>query len=151
MIVLHIYGARAIFLKYLLSLRHWVGVTRNGNWFISISIHTEKYHRIYGTMKFIQFNMRYLYGLNIKYFWMGRNFLLLIVFRLSSFVFLILLFCDHQDTESESCEIEMIISQPISTHKNISNTLWDNNIYTLQYWRNILWLFFIFVVLEPFS
>ena len=32
---------------------------------------------------------------------------------------IILLFFDHQDTESESCEIEMSISQPILTHKNI--------------------------------
>ena len=27
-----------------------------------------------------------------------------------------LLFCDHQDTESESCEIEMSIYQPIFNH-----------------------------------
>ena len=27
-----------------------------------------------------------------------------------------LLFCDHQDTESKSCEIEMGIFQPILTH-----------------------------------
>ena len=35
-----------------------------------------------------------------------------------------LLFCDHQDTESESREVEMRISQPIFTHKNISKYLW---------------------------
>ena len=36
----------------------------------------------------------------------------------------ILLFCDYQDTESESCEIEMIIYKPILTHKNASKDLW---------------------------
>ena len=42
------------------------------------------------------------------------------------------LFCDHCDAESESCEIEMSISQPIFTHKNVSEDIWDNNILTLQ-------------------
>ena len=37
-----------------------------------------------------------------------------------------LIFCVHQDTESDSCEIEMSTSQPIFTHKNISKALWEN-------------------------
>ena len=52
-------------------------------------------------------------------------------FQVFSFVFLILLFCDHQDTESEPCEIEMSIYQPISTHKNISKDILENYIHTL--------------------
>ena len=46
-----------------------------------------------------------------------------------------LLFCDHQDTQSESCEIEMNISQPIFAHKKISKTIWYKDIHTLQDWR----------------
>ena len=42
-----------------------------------------------------------------------------------------LLFCDHQDTDSESCEIKMSISEPIFTHKKISKALWDNSIHTI--------------------
>ena len=43
-----------------------------------------------------------------------------------------LLFCDHTDTESESREIQMSISQPIFTNTNISKALWDNDINTVQ-------------------
>ena len=50
-----------------------------------------------------------------------------------------LLFFYHQETESESCEIEMRIYQPISTHKNISKALLDNDIHTLQDKKKILW------------
>ena len=50
-----------------------------------------------------------------------------------------LLFCDHTDTEPESREIEMIISQPIFTHTNIWKALWDNAINNLQDSRNFLW------------
>ena len=46
-----------------------------------------------------------------------------------------LIFCDHQDTESEISEIEMNIYQTILTHKNISRALWDNIMHTLQYGR----------------
>ena len=44
----------------------------------------------------------------------------------------LLLFCDHQDTKSEYCEIEISTSQQIFTHKNIAEGLWDNDIHTLQ-------------------
>ena len=64
---------------------------------------------------------------------------------------IIVLFCDHQVTESESCEIETSISQPIFTHKKISKYLLDNYIHTIQYGRIILWKLFIFMELEPFS
>ena len=49
-----------------------------------------------------------------------------------------LLFCDHTYTESESQEIEMSISQPIFTHKNISKAIWDNAINTVQDGRKML-------------
>ena len=61
-----------------------------------------------------------------------------------------LLFCDHQDTESELCEIEMIIYQPITTNKNIFKALLDNDIHTLQDRRKLLWHFFIFMVVYIF-
>ena len=44
-----------------------------------------------------------------------------------------LLFCDHQDTESKSQEMEIGASQPILTQKKTSKTLWGNNIHTLKY------------------
>ena len=44
-----------------------------------------------------------------------------------------LLFCDNQDTESESCEIEMSISQPIFTHKKIPKNLWGKSIHNLLF------------------
>ena len=50
----------------------------------------------------------------------------------------ILHFFYHQDTESELCKVEMIISQPISTYKKISKSIWENNIHTLKYERKIL-------------
>ena len=48
-----------------------------------------------------------------------------------------LLFCDSQDTESESRNIEIGVSGPILAQKNI-NSLWDNDIHTSQYGRTIL-------------
>ena len=50
-----------------------------------------------------------------------------------------LLFCDHQDTEYEACEIYISISQPIFTHKNISEYIWINDIHTLRDGEKILW------------
>ena len=50
-----------------------------------------------------------------------------------------LLFCDHTDTESESREIEVRISQSIFTHKNISKSLCDNAFNTIQDGRKMLW------------
>ena len=43
---------------------------------------------------------------------------------------ILLLFYCHQDTEYESCEIEMSISQPIFTHK-IYQRLYGKTIYIL--------------------
>ena len=108
-----------LFSFFLWSHRHWVDVTRNGNWCILISIHLWKYHSLYRTMKWIQFNMGYLCGLNLRYFQMWRNCSLFFVFRLSYFLFFILLFCDHQGTECELCEKERSIPRPMSTHKYI--------------------------------
>ena len=55
-----------------------------------------------------------------------------------------LLFCDHQDAEYESCEIQISISKPIFTKKYIPKALWENYIHTLQEGSKILWQFFIF-------
>ena len=51
---------------------------------------------------------------------------------------ILIIFCDHRDTKSKLCEIDMSISQPILSHKSISNVLWDKDICTLQYRRNYL-------------
>ena len=50
-----------------------------------------------------------------------------------------LLFFDHQDTESESREMEICVAGPFLTQRKIPNSLWDNDIHTLQYGRNPLW------------
>ena len=41
-----------------------------------------------------------------------------------------LLFCDHQDTYSESCEMEIGVSELILAQKK-ETSLWDNDIHTL--------------------
>ena len=65
--------------------------------------------------------------------------------------FILLLIYDHQDTESESREIEIIINQQLFIHKNISKDLWDNHIHNLQNGINLLWKFFILMELWTFS
>ena len=45
---------------------------------------------------------------------------------------IILLFFDHQDTESESFEIQMSIFQTIFTHKKTAEAIWDKDIPTLK-------------------
>ena len=60
-----------------------------------------------------------------------------------------LLFYYHQDTESESCEIEMSISQPIFTHNNIKGSMVELHPYSIK-WGKILWWFFVFMELELF-
>ena len=50
-----------------------------------------------------------------------------------------------------SVKYKMSISQLILTHKYIYKAIWDNYIHTLQNRREILWWFFIFMEVEPFS
>ena len=76
--------------------------------------------------------MVYFYELNLRYFWMWQKVSLFIIFRLYVFVFLIPLFCDHQENEYKSCEIEINIYLPLLNHKKISKDLFENNIHTLQ-------------------
>ena len=38
---------------------------------------------------------------------------IVVIIRIYGAIAIFLLICDHQDTESESCEIEMSISHPI--------------------------------------
>ena len=49
---------------------------------------------------------------------------------------ILLLFYDNQETESETCEIEVGVAGPIST-KKIPKALWYNNIQTPQGGRKI--------------
>ena len=44
---------------------------------------------------------------------------------------ILLLFCNHQDTESESQEIDIGVTEPIFTLK-ILKTIWDNYMNTAQ-------------------
>ena len=46
----------------------------------------------------------------------------MIIIYIAGAKYIFLLFSDYQDTESESCEIEVSISQPISTYKNITSS-----------------------------
>ena len=71
-----------------------------------------------------------------------------------------LLFCDHQDTESEQREKEIGFAQPILTKKEPSKALMENNIHTLQYGRIILAIihihearaiFYYFVITKTFN
>ena len=116
--------------------RHWISVTRNRNWCRWTNIHPEKYQRLYGTFISILYKMQ-VNIVGILHIYGDRS--------------IFLLFCYHQDTKSESYEIEMSISQPIFTNKNISKALWGNDIHTIQYGRKILWGVFIFMDLVPFS
>ena len=62
-----------------------------------------------------------------------------------------LLFCDHQDTESESCEIEMTIPQPIFTDNiYITKALCDINICALQDRRKMMIVIYIYGDLANF-
>ena len=54
---------------------------------------------------------------------------------------ILLLYWDDLHTESDTCEMEIGIAGPTSTHKNISKYLYDNDIHTLQYGRIIFWQF----------
>ena len=57
----------------------------------------------------------------------------------------LVVFCDHQDNEYESCEIEMSISQPIFTHKNdIKASTGQYYLYSTKREQNIVLVFRIF-------
>ena len=57
-----------------------------------------------------------LYGTTISILYMmGDN--IVVILHIYGTIAIFLLFCDHQDTESESCEIYISIYQSISTHK----------------------------------
>ena len=68
---------------------------------------------------------------------MGRK--MVAILHIYGAIAILLLFCDHQDTESESCKMEIGVAGTISTWKKISKDIWDNEIHTLQYGRKILW------------
>ena len=62
-----------------------------------------------------------------------------------------LLFCVHQDTGSESCEIEMRISQPIFTHKkNTKGSMGQQYPYSTRLEKNIVVIFHIYGALAIF-
>ena len=65
------------------------------------------------------------------------------------YIAILLLFCDHQDTESESQDIKLSVASPTFTKKTIKS-LWDTDIHTSQDGRQILSQLFMFMDLEPF-
>ena len=62
---------------------------------------------------------------------------------------LYVLFYNNKDIESNSGDIEIGVARPIFT-QIIPESLWDNNIHTLQYWRKILCQLMIFMEPELF-
>ena len=48
---------------------------------------------------------------------------IVVILHIYGAIAIFILFCDRQDTESESCEIEMSISQPMFTYKNIKGSM----------------------------
>ena len=99
------------------------------------NIHLEKYQRLCGTTISIIYKIKSKYCGNSPFLEDRKISLLLHV---------------HQDTEYESCEIYIRISQPIFTQKRTSKYLWDNDIHALQNGGKILWKILIFIDLEPF-
>ena len=51
---------------------------------------------------------------------------------------MLVLFCDHQETESESREIEIGVSGPILTHKKIKRSTGQRYIYSTRWVKNIV-------------
>ena len=49
-----------------------------------------------------------------------------------------LLFCDHQDTESESWEMEIGVTGPLFTHKNIKGSMVQRYTYPTRWEKNIV-------------
>ena len=60
-----------------------------------------------------------------------------------------ILFCNHQDTEYESREIEIGVAGSIFTKKNIKGPMGQGYPYP-TIWEEILWPLFIFIELESF-
>ena len=56
--------------------------------------------------------------------------IIVVILHFYGAIAIFLLFCDNQDTESESREIEISVAGPIFTHK-ISKDPWDNDIHNL--------------------
>ena len=123
-VILHIYGARAISYYFLITQ--------------TLNLSNEKQKLVYlyqyPPIRNIKGYMgqKYLYS-TIR----EKNIVVLIHIYGARSIFL--LFCDHQDTESESRKTETSISQTTPTHKMILKALWDNSFHTLQYGRKMLW------------
>ena len=78
---------------------------------------------------------------------MGEN--IAAIIRIYGARAIFLLFYDHQDTESESREIEISVAGPIFTH-TIKRYMGQRYPYS-KIREKILWQFFILMELEPFS
>ena len=63
---------------------------------------------------------------------------------------ILLLFCVHQDTESEQREIKISVYQPILTKKKKQRLNGTKHSYSTR-WEKKNWQFFTFMELYPFS
>ena len=112
------------FTTILWSPRHWIWVTRNVNWCIWTSTRQEK------SSKDIWDNNTHIpqYGGNIL--WQLFIFIEQYPFFYNCF--------DNQDTESESCEIEIGVAGPIFTPKNIMGSIVKWYTYFPRWEKNIV-------------
>ena len=99
---LHIYGDRAIFLHFFLtntmSLIH-VKLKRS---YLNQYSPINRYQRLYGTMV-------------SKFYKMGGN--IVVVLHIDGALDMFLVYCDHQDTKSESRYVEIGVDGPILSQK----------------------------------
>ena len=104
---------------------YYLVITKTPN--MSHEIYKPLYHNQYSTITRYQS----LYGTTISIpHKMRKN--IVVILPIYGALAISLLFCDHQDTEYESQDMENGVAGPILTQKKPPNPLWDNDIHTLQ-------------------
>ena len=68
---------------------------------------------------------------------MGGKYIVVIL-HIHGAVAIFILFCDHKDTESESCEMDIGVTGPIFPKKMTSKDLWDVIYILYKMGENIL-------------
>ena len=72
-----------------------------------------------------------------------------VILHIQRDIVILLLFFDHQDTESEYCGIDIVKSWLVSIQENIKGNMGKIYLYNLQYWRKIWWRLFVSVDIDP--
>ena len=121
MVILHIYGAIAIFLLF---------CDRQDAEYESQEMEIGIAGPIF-TSKNIKCLMGQQYPYPTKW---EKN--IVVIIHIYGAIAIFLLFCVHKDTGSESCEIEISVTGPIFAQKKIVKALWDSDIYTLKMGEN---------------